>query len=348
MPAFYRPKTKIIATLGPATDSPGMLARMVRAGLDVVRLNFSHGTSKEHLSRICAIRHINKTYGRAIKIMQDLEGARIRIGALKKGVVLEKHQKFFLTQEPCQGSSREVNFDYRGGLGGIRKGMRIFIDDGKITLIVDSAERTRVKTRVLVGGALNAHKGINIPEAALDFDAITEKDRQDLEFGIQYAVDFIAQSFVNKAGDIQIIKNILRGRSRCRIFAKIESRAGLKNLDAIIDASDGILIARGDMGVCLPIEEVALIQKEIITRCRLHKKPAIVATQMLDSMTDEALPTRAEVSDVTNAILDGARYCMLSSETAIGKNPDKAVGMMNTIIKHTELYMSGKFNPLAV
>jgi pyruvate kinase len=321
---------------------------MVRAGLDVVRLNFSHGSHKDHRSRLIAIRRINKTDGRAVKIMQDLEGQRIRIGAIKKDIALKKNQVLFLTQKFCMGDPDEVHFDYMGNLACIRKGMSIFIDDGKITLLVDAVERSRLKTRVLIGGVLKEHKGVNIPDAALEFDAITEKDKTDLEFGIEHKVDFIAQSFVNEPKDIRLIRSIVGNRlPKCKIFAKIESRAGLKNLDGIIVASDGILVARGDLGVCLPIYEVAIIQKEIVKRCKELKKPVIVATQMLDSMTEELLPTRAEVSDVSNAIIDGAGYCMLSSETAVGKHPDRVVSMMNTIIKYTELYTQGRFKPLS-
>jgi pyruvate kinase len=296
-----------------------------------------------------AVRRINKVYGRAIKILQDLEGQRIRIGGIKKEILLEKGKVFFLIQTPSTGSSGEVNFDYQGSLRCVRPGMRVFIDDGKITLLVKAVEKRRIKTQVLAGGVLKEHKGVNIPDAKLDFDEITEKDKADLEFGIRNKVDFIAQSFVNTAKDIRLVRQIVRyGLPRCRLFAKIESKDGLRNLDDIIRVSDGILIARGDLGVCLPIYEVAIIQKEIVKRCRLLRKPVMVATQMLDSMTEELTPTRAEVSDVSNAILDGVDYCLLSSETAVGKHPDKGVGMMNTIIKYTELYERNQFKPLMI
>jgi len=333
------PKTKIVATLGPSSSTQAILRKMYVSGLDMVRLNFSHGTRQEHIKRIELIRALNKKMKRAIKIMQDLEGYRIRVGRLKSPILLKKRKQFYLTQKNILGSEREVSFDYEGSLSGIKKGTFVYIDDGKIVLKVEAKEKKRLKVKTIVPGLLKSNKGINMPDANLEFTALTVKDREDLDVGVRYKLDYIAQSFVRSSKDIKLLKSILDSKgAHCKIFAKIESREALKNLDNIIKQSDGIIVARGDLGICVPIYKVPLIQKDIVRRCRQAKKPVIVATQMLDSMTEEVLPTRAEVSDVANAILDGATHLLLSAETAIGKHPPKVIEMMNEIIKHTENY----------
>ncbi len=333
------PKTKIIATLGPASSSQATLRKMFIGGLDGVRLNFSHGTHPEHIQRIELIRRLNQKMRRSIKIMQDLEGYRIRIGRLAAPFELKKGKEFYLTQEDILGTYAEVSFDYRGSLQRIKKGTYIYIDDGKIVLVVRAIEKKRLKVKVLIGGLLNEHKGMNIIGAKLEFDALTEKDKKDVKVAIKYKLDYIAQSFVRNAKDISLLKQIVKPRHpSCKFFAKVENRQALDNLDEIIQEADGIIIARGDLGICVPIYKVPVIQKEIIKKCLLHAKPVVVATQMLDSMTYNSLPTRAEVSDVANAILDGATHLLLSGETAVGKHPSKVVDMMNKIIKNTENY----------
>jgi pyruvate kinase len=253
--------------------------------------------------------------------------------------VLKRREIIYLAKEVIVGDEKEIHFDYKGSLKGISKGNMIYIDDGKIALKVAATERERLKAEVVIGGILKERKGINIPEAKLDFESFTEKDRNDIKFAVSNKVEYLAQSFVRNAHDIQLLKEILvSGRAHCKVFAKIESRESLGNIDEIIHAADGIMIARGDLGICLPIYKVPVIQKEIIKKCRLTQKPVIVATQMLESMTEELLPTRAEVSDVANAILDGADFVMLSGETAMGKHPHKVVEMMDKIIKNTEAY----------
>lgn len=331
--------TRIIATLGPSTDNKSVLKKMIISGLDEVRLNFSHGILQEHLSRIKLIRDLNKKLRRAIKIMQDLEGYRIRIGGLKKPIELKKRSRFYLIQEDLLGNPKEIPFDYTGSLKRIKNGMFIYIDDGKIVLQVKDREKKRLKVRVVTGGLLKPGKGINIPQVDLEFPAFTDKDKIDVKIAIQQKLDYVAQSFVRSAGDLELLRDILgSGNPECKIFAKIENRTALANLDEIIDAADGIIVARGDLGVCVPIYKVPVIQKEIVKKCRQKFKPVVVATQMLDSMTEEPLPTRAEVSDVANAILDGATGLLLSSETAVGKHPARVVDMMNKIIKNTEDY----------
>lgn len=333
------PKTKIIATLGPASTTEGMLRKMILFGLDVARLNFSHGSIAEHSKRLAIIRGINRKYRRAVKVMQDLEGYRIRIGSLRKEVLLKKREIIYLVQGNIAGNEYEIGFDYEGSLKGIKSGNLIYLDDGKLALKVKGIEKRRLKAEVVMGGVLKERKGVNIPDAKLEFEAITSKDRKDVNFAIRHKLEYVAQSFVNSAKDIILLKDILkRKHPDCKIFAKIESKDALINIDEIIEAADGIMVARGDLGICLPIYKVPVIQKEIIKKCRLAAKPVIVATQMLESMTEELIPTRAEVSDVANAILDGADYAMLSSETTVGKHPHKVIEMMNKIIKYTENY----------
>ena len=332
-------KTKIIATLGPSTDNETVLRKMFIAGLDVVRLNFSHGNWNEHQKRVNLVRCLNRKLRRAIKIMQDLEGFRIRIGKLRKPVLLNKKQILYLTQKETESGKQSVSFDYKGSLKRFTSANLIFIDDGKIILKVRKVRKKYIMTEVVIGGILQEKKGINIPGIKLNFNPITPKDRNDIEFALENKLEYIAQSFVRNAKDIVVLRNFVKSRlPACKIFAKIESRQALHNIDDIISQADGIIVARGDLGICVPIYQVPVIQKELIKKCRLAGKPVVVATQMLDSMTTELIPTRAEVSDVANAIFDGANYVLLSSETAIGEHPHKVTDLMNKIIKYAEQY----------
>ena len=332
-------KTKIVCTIGPASGSWTMLRKMMLAGMDVARLNFSHGSWNDHSGYIETIRGLNEKYHRHIRILQDLEGFRIRVGnfADSMGIVLVKHAIVWLTQENLIGDASLIPFDYKDLLTDIRTGQHIYIDDGNIDLLVIKREKKRLKAKVVVGGKLKAHKGINIPGARLHFRGLTEKDISDIQFGVEHKVDFIAQSFIRDAGDVRVVrKHISKLGSACGIIAKVENRNGIRNIDEIVDASDGIMIARGDMGVSIPICEVPIIQKMIIRKCNMKKKFVITATQMLESMVENIRPTRAEVTDVANAILDGTDYVMLSAETAAGKYPAESVTMMNGVIKFTE------------
>jgi len=312
---------------------------MMLAGMDVARLNFSHGSHEEQMARINFVRRLNKKYRRHIRILQDLEGYRIRIGRFKnrnkKSIELKKRQEVYLGRRVNE--SGVIPFDYDGPLRDIKRGSSIYIDDGNIALEVKSASRNYLKAEVLIPGILKENKGVNIPGIKLRFKDLTEKDKRDLQFGIKNRVDFIAQSFVrNKKDVLNVRKFVNRKSTRPRIIAKIENREGIRNIDEILGVADGIMIARGDMGVSLPIYEVPMIQKMIIKKCLKRKKMVITATQMLESMTERKRPTRAEVSDIANAILDGSGYLMLSGETAIGVYPALAVKMMNDIIKFTE------------
>ena len=334
-------KTKIICTLGPASEQATILRKMILAGMDVARLNFSHGNHKEHMMRISLIRKLNKKYRRHVKILQDLEGYRIRIGKFNgknnKSIELKKRQKVYLTNQNNFNDRGIIPFDYNGCLQDIKTGSFIYIDDGYIALRVKSVSKKRIEAEVITPGKLKENKGVNIPGIKLRFKDLTEKDRTDLQFGIKNKVDFIAQSFVRNKNDVLNIKKIIDSSNlKSGIIAKIENREGVKNIDEILEVADGIMIARGDMGVSLPIFEVPILQKMIIKKCIKKKKMVITATQMLESMTEHKRPTRAEVSDIANAVLDGSNYLMLSAETAIGAYPVEAVKMMNDIIKFTE------------
>lgn len=333
------PKTKIIATLGPTSGNYTVLRKMFEAGLDVVRLNFSHGSQRQHLERIELVRRINKKYRRHIRIMQDLEGFRIRVGRFKRSKTkLLKNRTFvWLTNDEQAQGPKIIPFDYKGDLSRIRPGQLIYIDDGNLILRVKSSSEKSIKAIIVEGGILKERKGINIPDVNLGFGAMTEKDKKDIKFGIKHKVDYVSLSFVRDANDVhEAIELIKPSLPNCKIVAKIENRPAIINIDAIIDASDGIMIARGDMGVSLPIQEVPIIQKHIIKKCNAAGKFVITATQMLEHMTEHSRPTRAEVTDVANAIIDGTDFVMLSAETAAGQYPSESVHMMNEIIKFTE------------
>jgi pyruvate kinase len=333
-------KTKIICTLGPASSSETVLRKMILAGMDVARLNFSHGKLQELFYRIGLVRILNAKYRRSIKLLGDLQGHRIRIGGLVAPALLKKGRIVWLTQQNIKGSHEVIPFDYHGSLISIKNGYRIFIDDGNIALEVIGRAKNRLKTKVIVGGLLKEHKGVNIPEARLEFGGISQKDVQDVSFCEKHGVEYIAQSFVRSKKDVMGVRKLLRDGSRCRLIAKIENREGIKNIDEIIKVSDGIMIARGDMGVSLPIYEIPIIQKMIIKKCNRAGKFVITATQMLESMTENLRPTRAEVTDVANAIIDGTDFVMLSAESAVGKHPVETVIMMNNIMKFTEKYLN--------
>ncbi|MCM8789668.1 MAG: pyruvate kinase [Candidatus Omnitrophica bacterium] len=315
----------------------------MRAGMDVARLNFSHGTHTDHQHRINLIRKLNKKHRRRIRIMQDLEGYRIRIGSFKKRktVELKKKQVLLLTKRKnVEGDGTVIPFDYVGLLQDIKVGSYIYIDDGTIVLQVKGRAADSLKTEVIIPGILRERKGVNIPDSTYRFTGVTEKDRVDIQFGIKNRVDYIAQSFVRDREDIIQIRDLVQDSlPACKIIAKIENRQGIENIDRILEVADGIMIARGDMGVSRPIYEIPMIQKMIIRKCNERKKPAITATQMLGSMTEHVRPTRAEVTDVANAILDGSDFVMLSEETAVGKYPVEAVRMMKQIIKFTERFV---------
>ena len=333
-------KTKIICTLGPSSSNAAVLKKLVFSGMNVARLNFSHGTHKTHKQSIDIIRRLNKNRRNKIKILQDLEGYRIRVGLFKgpkKMLALTAGSIVTLINKPQTDRKNVVPFDYQGSLYDVKIGSHIFIDDGSIALKVRHRDKNGLKAEVLVPSVVKEHKGINIPDIDLKFDGLTEKDKNDLLFGIENKVDFIAQSFVRNEKDILRVREFINRRNfNCPLIAKIENRQGIENIDRIMQVSDGIMIARGDMGVSLPIYEVPVFQKIIIKKCSRHSAFVITATQMLESMTEHIRPTRAEVSDVANAIIDGSDYVMLSAETAVGRHPVEATKMMSDIIMFTE------------
>ena len=316
------------------------------AGIDVARLNFSHGSYSEHHNRITIIRELNKKYRRHIRILQDLEGYRIRIGKFsgkKKTFELKKKKIVLLTNKDGLKDDNVIPLDYEGPLKDIKLGTHIYVDDGNIALLVKQGTKKYLKTEVITPGILKENKGVNIPDLKLRFQDMTEKDKNDLKFGIKNKVDFIAQSFVRSKKDITNLRKFLGDKIKCKIIAKIENKDGIKNIEEIINVVDGIMIARGDMGVSLPIYQVPMVQKMIIRKCNQMKKFVITATQMLESMTEHIRPTRAEVSDVANAIIDGSDYVMLSAESAVGEHPVETVKMMNDIIKYTESKAGGSW-----
>lgn len=332
-------KTKIICTIGPASGSYPALRKMMLAGMDVARLNFSHGDLGQRAKVINLVRTLNRKYSRRLGILGDLEGYRIRIGELKNQIPLKKRQMLVLSSEAILRDKNSIPFDYEGPISDIKNNSFIYIDDGNIALKVKSRGRGRLHAEVIVPGVLKGRKGINIPDINLRFSGLTDKDKKDIEFSVKNKLDFIAQSFVRSRKDILSFRDSVKDRlPDCKIIAKIENRQGVKNIDEIIAVSDGIMVARGDMGVSLPIYEIAVIQKMIIKKCNRMKKFVITATQMLESMTENLRPTRPEVTDVANALLDGSDYLMLSAETAAGKYPVESVNMMNQIIKFTETH----------
>jgi pyruvate kinase len=332
-------KTKIICTLGPASNKAPVLLKMMRAGMDVVRLNFSHGSLKEHLRCIRLVRELNRRYRFKTKIMGDLEGYRIRVGRLRSGepIKANKGQVIWLTSKNLLGEGNLVPFDYVGPLSRIAKGRHIYIDDGNIDLLVEACDGNRLKTKVVIPGLIKERKGINMPDVKLDFKGLTAKDKANLDFCRENKIDLVAQSFVRGSEDITVLREYLRNSGyRPGLIAKIENREGILNLSEIMRVCEGIMVARGDMGISLPIYEVPLIQKEIIRKCNRANKFVITATQMLESMTENYIPTRAEVSDVANAILDGSDYVMLSAETSVGLYPVECVDIMDKIITFTQ------------
>jgi len=335
-------KTKIVATVGPASESEEMLIALARAGVNVFRLNFSHGTHEEHKVRIDRIRKINREHGFHCAILQDLQGPKIRVGLMEggnAGVPLEKGSRFIFTNEDIVGNSERASTPYDGMYRDVKIGDRILMDDGKLEVkVIDiNADAHEVITEVVYGGLLKQKKGVNLPNTNISQPSVTEKDYRDLDFGLAHDVDWIALSFVRTAEEILKIKEYIRERgSEARVIAKMEKPEAIQNMDEIIDAADGVMVARGDLGVEMPSEEVPIIQKRLVSKCHLAVKPVIVATQMLESMIDSPTPTRAEVGDVANAVLDGADAVMLSAESASGKYPLLAVQTMTRTIQHIE------------
>ncbi len=331
-------KTKIVCTIGPATESIEKLTELVNAGMNVMRLNFSHGDFNEHQKRVDNIREVMKKTGKTIAIMQDLGGPKIRTGEFKTTTVtLTAGQKFIFTTEQIIGDETKVSINYPLLPKEVKVGGFILVDDGKKRFEITSIKDKEVHTKCIVGGITKGRRAVNLPGAYLSVSSITEKDRKDLEFGIKNKVDFVALSFVRRPEDVAELRTLLdKAKSKAAIIPKIETPEGLENIDEIIKLVDGVMIARGDLAVEIPAEEVPLAQKLLISKCNAVGKPVITATQMLESMIKSPVPTRAEVSDVANAIIDGTDAIMLSEETTLGEFPVEAVKMMTKIAMRIE------------
>lgn len=330
---------KIVCTLGPATSSLEMITAISDAGMNVARLNFSHGTYESHKATVDKVRLVENAADKPIAVLLDTKGPEIRTGTLAGGgkVTLGDGTKFVLRFDGSDGDESGVSIDYPSLYKEVAVGQRIFIDDGTIELSVSAMSQTEIACSVVTGGELGEHKGINVPGADLSVPTLTAKDISDIKWGIENDVDYIAVSFVRTKDDIMEVRRVLEQYSGdAKVIAKIETKQSVDNIDGIITVADGLMVARGDLGVEIPTEDVPMVQKSIIEKCRLQGKPVIVATQMLDSMIRNPRPTRAEASDVANAVIDGTDAVMLSGETAGGLHPVEAVTVMNKIIQRTE------------
>ncbi len=331
-------KTKIVCTIGPASDSSETIRALLEAGMDVARLNMSHGAREEHQERIRKLRTIAGEMGKVMALMLDTRGPEVRIKTFKQGFVqLRQEDAFTLTTAEVEGDNDIVAVTYPHLHAEVAVGSRILLDDGLLALEVTAIKGRNIICRVVTGGELSNRKGINVPGVSLNLPSLSEQDLGDIRFGVGLGIDFVAASFVRKPEDVIRIKEVLEGlKSQAKIIAKIESQEGVNNIDSILELADGIMVARGDLGVEIPVEDVPLVQKQLIEKCNRTGKPVITATQMLDSMSRNPRPTRAEASDVANAILDGTDAVMLSGETAAGKYPVESVRTMAKIAVRTE------------
>jgi pyruvate kinase len=340
-------KTKIVATIGPATASEEKLSALLKAGLDVARLNFSHGDFAEHQIKIDSLHNAITKTGISCAILQDLAGPKIRIGEFKtESIVLKEGQEFTLTTDQINGDETRVSVNYPMFSKEVSKGHSVFLHDGRIQLETIEVKGNDVVCKVVIGGEIKGRRGVNLPHSNLSISSMTEKDHADIEFGIKNQVDFVALSFVRRPSDVQELRDVLNARkSKAKIIVKIETPQALANIDEILKLTDGVMVARGDLAIEIPAENVPVAQKMIITKCNDLGKPVITATQMLESMVDSPVPTRAEVSDIANAIFDGTDAIMLSEETALGKFPVESVKMMARValkVESDHLYMKAE------
>lgn len=327
--------TKILATIGPSSASKEQIEKLMDAGCDAFRFNFSHGTHAEHKERYDIVRKLSKEKNRNICMVADMQGPKLRVGEFKNGSILLKDgQKFVLDLNPDLGDETRVELPHKEIFEALVSGERLLLNDGNIVLLVKECDKTYAVTEVVVGGVLSGHKGVNLPNITLPISAITEKDKKDLEFALKLGFDWVSLSFVQTANDVREARELIKDRAW--IISKLEKPSAIDDLDEIIQLSDGIMVARGDLGVECPLPTVPVLQKRIVTACRKYARPVIVATQMLESMIKAPTPTRAEVSDVATAVYDGADAVMLSAETAAGSYPIEAVKMMSSVITQVE------------
>ncbi len=332
-------RAKIVCTIGPATSSPERVRALVDAGMDVARLNFSHGSHEDHQAAYQLVREASDATGHAVAVLADLQGPKIRLGRFKDGPVeWLTGETVTITTDPVDGTHDLVSTTYDKLSKEVSVGDRLLIDDGKVAVEITALDGPRIRCLVIEGGPVSNNKGISVPESALSVPALSEKDIADLKFALDLRVDMIAMSFVREASEVELIRQIMdeHGGGRLPVIAKLEKPQAVDNLESIVLAFDGMMVARGDLGVELPLEQVPIVQKRCIQLCRENAKPVIVATQMLDSMIENSRPTRAEASDVANAVLDGADALMLSGETGVGKFPILTVRTMSKIITSVE------------
>ncbi|MGK5451043.1 pyruvate kinase [Streptomyces radiopugnans] len=343
-------RAKIVCTLGPATDSYEQIKALVEAGMDVARLNLSHGAHAEHEERYHRVRRASEAAGRSVGILADLQGPKIRLGRFREGpVLLERGEEFTITTEDVEGDREQCGTTYEGLADDVTPGELVLVDDGRVALKVTAVDGPRIRTEVTEGGMVSDHKGLNLPGVAVSVPALSGKDVDDLRWALRTGVDVIALSFVRSARDIADVHRVMKEEDRhLPVIAKIEKPQAVENLAEIVAAFDGLMVARGDLGVEMPLETVPLVQKRAVALARRNAKPVIVATQMLDSMIDSSRPTRAEASDVANAVMDGTDAVMLSGETSVGKYPVETVRTMGRIVAAAEEDMlSQGLRPLA-
>ncbi len=332
-------RTKIVCTLGPSSSTPENIRALIQAGMDVARMNFSHGTHDDHARRIEIVRNEAERAGRTVAVLQDLQGPKIRVGEMEGGgVTIREGERLILTSEPLAlGTSKRAYISYDGLPDEVEVGRSILLDDGNLELRICGIHGHEVETEVVVGGLLKSRKGVNLPDLRVSRPSLTDKDLADLEFGLTQEVDYMALSFVRSAADVTDLLSRVRGHGRRPlVVAKIEKPEAVRELDAIVEAADAVMVARGDLGIEMPLAQVPNVQKQIIRACLRAARPVITATQMLESMIENARPTRAEATDVANAVYDGSDALMLSAETASGKHPARVVETMATIIEEAE------------
>lgn len=332
-------RTKIVATIGPSSNSREVLEAMIEAGINVCRVNFSHGSYEDHLKTIQIIREINREKKKFTAILADLQGPKIRVGKVEdNGIQLKEGKELIITTKKCVGTAEKVFINYEQFPADVSNGETVLLDDGKLVLkVINTNKRDEVVTKVVHGGILSSNKGVNLPNTKLSLPSLTDKDLQDLDFALENNVEWIGLSFVRTARDIIELKHIIASKQRrTKVVAKIEKPEAIEEIDDIIAQTDGLMVARGDLGVEIPMENVPMLQKMLVRKCLRAAKPVIIATQMMESMIDNISPTRAEVNDVANAVLDGADAVMLSGETSVGKFPVKVVETMTRIILEVE------------
>ncbi len=342
-------KTKIIATIGPATSDKDTLRKLIESGMDVVRINFSHGSHEQHLKVVTNIKQLNLEMNRSISILGDLQGPKLRIGEVKEGTFLKEGHELTITTTECVGDSDQLYVNYPALPTDIKVGDPVLIDDGNISVeVIEKVDDKNFRVKVIYGGPISSKKGFNLPNTDISLPSLTPKDIVDLEFAVKHYFDWIGLSFVRKGADVTDLRkriNDLNGTAR--IIAKVEKPQAIRYIKSIVKKADAVMVARGDLGVEMPLEQVPMLQKKIVNRCLDFSKPVIIATQMMESMINNARPTRAEASDVANAVMDGADAVMLSAETSVGKYPLEAVQAVQKIVKSTEdgwddIYHKGK------